>query len=122
MADLKIPNLNKNSDKYIFKKRLTLRRKSKRKLINELLIMFFLSIIMINIIYLIPNKLSVFNNFINNLAKLVEIIIEATQFIYELGLALFIVVSVIIVLILMIGTFLRVNKLLRRKSRKITFK
>jgi len=122
MADLKIPNLNKNSDKYIFKKKLTLRRKSKRKLINELLIMFFLSIIMINIIYLIPNKLSVFNNFINNLAKLVEIIIEATQFIYELGLALFIVVSVIIVLILMIGTFLRVNKLLRRKSRKITFK
>ena len=41
MADLNIPNLNKNTDKYSFKKKLFLKRKSKRKLINEAFIMLF---------------------------------------------------------------------------------
>jgi len=35
MADLNIPNLNIKSDKYIFKKKLNLRRKSKRRLFTE---------------------------------------------------------------------------------------
>jgi len=35
MADLNIPNLNIKPDKYIFKKKLNLRRKSKRRLFTE---------------------------------------------------------------------------------------
>jgi len=35
MAELKIPNLNMNSDKYIFKKKLSLRRKSKKRLFTH---------------------------------------------------------------------------------------
>jgi len=34
MADLNIPNLNIKPDKHIFKKKLNLRRKSKRRLYN----------------------------------------------------------------------------------------
>ena len=56
MADLNIPNLNFKSDKYIFKKKLTLRRKSKRRLFTEALILFILSVSLIYINYLIPNK------------------------------------------------------------------
>ena len=66
MADLKIPNLNKNSDKYFLKKKLSLRRKSKSKLINESFIMIFFSALIVYINYLIPNKISIFNNLLIN--------------------------------------------------------
>ena len=69
MADLKIPNLNKNSDKYFFKKKLSLRRKSKSKLINESFIMIFFSALIIYLNYLIPNKISIFNNLFLNVSK-----------------------------------------------------
>ena len=41
MADLNIPKLNMNSDKYIFKKKLSLRRKSKKRLFIESAFLFF---------------------------------------------------------------------------------
>jgi len=53
MADLNIPNLNKKSDKYIFKKKLSLRRKSKRRLITESAFLFIFSILLVYLIYLI---------------------------------------------------------------------
>ena len=56
MADLNIPNLNMNSDKYIFKKKLNLRSKSKRRLLIESAVMFILSLILVFLTYLIPNK------------------------------------------------------------------
>ena len=56
MADLNIPNLNIKPDKYIFKKKLNLRRKSKRRLFTESLFLFFLSVLLVYINYLIPNK------------------------------------------------------------------
>ena len=56
MADLNIPNLNIKSDKYILKKKLNLRRKSKRRLFIESAFMFIFSFILVYINYLIPNK------------------------------------------------------------------
>jgi len=56
MADLNIPNLNFKSDKYIFKKKLNLRRKSKRRLFTESLFLFILSVLLVYLNYLIPNK------------------------------------------------------------------
>ena len=56
MSDLKIPKLNAKSNKYIFKKKLSLRRKSRRRLFIESVLMFILSICLVYVIYLIPNK------------------------------------------------------------------
>jgi len=56
MADLNIPNLNIKSDKYIFKKKLNLRRKSKKRLFTESFILFIFSVSLVYINYLIPNK------------------------------------------------------------------
>ena len=56
MADLNIPNLNIKSDKYIFKKKLNLRRKSKRRLFTESFFLFILSVLLVYINYLIPTK------------------------------------------------------------------
>ena len=122
MADLKIPNLNKNSDKYFFKKKLSLRRKSKSKLINESFIMMFFSVLIIYIIYLIPSKISIFNNLLINLSKLFANVLDSISYIYEICLSIFIVFSLIFALILFIGSFLRILKVVKRKTSRLNFK
>ena len=76
MADLNIPNLNMKSDKYIFKKKLNLRRKSKRRLFIESTIMFALSFFLVYITYLIPNKDLLLQNLPSNLNKSFILIID----------------------------------------------
>lgn len=122
MSDLKIPNLNKNSDKFFFKKKLSLRRKSKGKLIKESFVMFSFSIFIFYINYLIPNKIIIFDNFINNIGKLITNILDSISYSYEICLAIFIVFSLIFALILMLGAFTRIMKIVKRKSRQIRFK
>ena len=122
MADLKIPNLNNNSDKFLFKKKLSLRRKSKRKLTKESLVMLSFSIVLIYINYIIPNKISIFSSFISNFGGLVNNILNSLSYFYEICLAIFIVISLIFALILMLGAFARLMKIIKRKSKKISFK
>ena len=122
MNDLKIPNLNKNSDKFLFKKKLSLRRKSKSKLIKESLIMFFFSIFIVYINYIIPNKTDLFSSFLNNFTNLISNILNSLNYTYEIVLAMFIVVSLIFAFILILGSFYRLWKIIKRKSRQITFK
>ena len=117
-----MPNLNKNSDKFLFKKKLSLRRKSKRKLIKESFVMLSFSIFLFYINYIIPNKITVFNSFLNNFSKLITNIFNSLAYSYEICLAIFIVVSLIFALILMLGAFSRLMKIIKRRSRKITFK
>ena len=119
MSYLKIPNLKKNSDKNFFNKKLSLRRKSKRKLIKESIVMIAISVLVFYIIYLIPNKILIFNNLLNNLSKLVISIFNSISLIYEIFLALFIVVLLIFALILILGSFYRISKIMKRKTRKI---
>jgi len=121
MADLKIPNLNMNSDKFIFKRKLSLRRKSKTKLIKESFIMFFFSILLIYIIYLIPNKISTFNNLFNNFDQLKNNLLNSMTYLYEICLAIIIIFSLFLSLLLIIGVLSRLIKILKRKSRKIDF-
>ena len=122
MADLKILNLNKNSDKFIFKKKLSLRRKSKRKLINESFIMFSISILIIYLNYLIPNKLLIFKNLLENFIKLTSNIIDSLTYSYQIFLAFFIIISSISSFILLLGAVSRLIKVLNRKSKQITYK
>ena len=122
MADLKILNLNKNSDKFIFKKKLSLRRKSKRKLINESFIMFSISILIIYLNYLIPNKLLIFKNLLENFIKLTSNIFNSLTYSYQIFLAFFISISSVFSFILLLGAVSRLIKVLNRKSKQITYK
>ncbi len=122
MADLKIPNLNNNSNNFLFKKKLSLRRKSKRNLIKESFFMFSFGILIIYLNYLIPNKISIFSNLLNNFSKLKANILVLISYSYQVCIALFIVISLIFAFILMLGTFSRLMKVVKRKSRKYTFK
>ena len=122
MADLNIPNLNIKSDKYIFKKKLSLRRKSKRRLFTESFFLFILSILLVYINYLIPNKNLLLKNIPITLNKSFLLIVDLFSYLYELILLLFIFVSSFTALILMIGSLYRLYKISKRKSKKLNYR
>ena len=122
MADLRIPSLNMKPDKYIFKKKLSLRRKSKRRLFYESAFMFILSLFLVYINNLIPNKNSLLQNLPINLNKIYMIIISLFSNIYEISLVVYIFISYFIVLILLIGSFYRIFRITKRKTRVMNFK
>ena len=122
MEDLNIPNLNIKSDKYIFKKKLSLRRKSKRRLFTESFFMFVLSLLLFYINYLIPNKTLLLENIPITLNRTFSLIIEIFLNLSEIFLLLFIFISSLISLILFIGAFYRIVRIAKRKTRSINFK
>ena len=122
MAELNIPNLNKKSDKYIFKKKLNLRRKSKRRLFTESAVLFFLSLLLVYINFLIPKKNLLLQNLPTIINKAFLSIVNLFSNLYEIFLIIFIFVSTFTALILMIGSIYRLFKISSRKSRKISYK
>ena len=122
MADLNIPNLNIKSDKYIFKKKLNLRRKSKRRVFTEAFFLFILSVLLFFINYLIPNKNLLLQNLPLTFNKSFLLIIDLFSYLYEIFLVIFIFVSSFTALILMIGSFYRLFRISKRKSKKIIYK
>ena len=122
MVDLNIPNLNIKSDKYIFKKKLNLRRKSKRRLFTESFLLFILSILLVYINFLIPNKNLLLQNLPTTLNKTFLLIIDLFSYLYEIFLVVFIFASSLTALILMIGSFYRLFRISIRKSKQIVYK
>ena len=122
MADLNIPNLNIKSDKYIFKKKLNLRRKSKRRLFTESFCLVILSVLLFYINYLIPNKNLLLQNLPSRFNKSFLLLIDLFSNLYEIFLVILIFVSSFTALILMIGSFNRLFKVSKRKSKQIVYK
>ena len=122
MADLNIPNLNIKSDKYIFKKKLNLRRKSKRRLFTESFFLFILSILLVYINYLIPNKNLLLQNLPSTFNKSFLLLIDLFSYLYDMFLVIFIFASSFTALILMIGSFYRLLRISRRRSKQIIYK
>ena len=122
MPDLNIPNLNFKSDKYIFKKKLNLRRKSKKRLFTESFFFFILSVLLVYINYLIPNKNLLLQNLPSTFNKSFLLLIDLFSYLYEIFLVIFIFVSSFTALILMIGSFYRLFRISKRRSKKISYK
>ena len=122
MVDLKIPNLNMSSDKYIFKKKLSLKRKSNKRLFMESTFLFILSVFLVYINYLIPNKNLLLQNLPSTFNKSFLLLIDLFSYLYEIFLVIFIFVSSFTALILMIGSFNRLFKVSKRKSKQIVYK
>ena len=122
MADLNIPNLNIKSDKYIFKKKLNLRRKSKRRLFTESFFLFIFSIFLVYLNYLIPNKKLLLQNLPITINKSFLLFIDLFSYLYEILLVIFIFASYFTALILMVGSFYRLFRLSKRKSKQISYK
>ena len=122
MADLNIPNLNNKTDKYIFKKELNLRRKSKRRLFNESFFLFIFSALLVYINYLIPNKNLLLQNLPSTFNKSFLLLIELFSYLCEIFLVIFIFISSFTALILLLGSFNRLFIVSKRKSKQIIYK
>ena len=122
MADLNIPNLNIKSDKNIFKKKLNLRRKSNRRLFTESFLLFILSALLVYINYLIPNKNLLLQNLPSTINKSFLLLIDLFSYLYEIFLVIFIFASLFTALILIIGSFYRLFRISKRKSKQIIYK
>ena len=122
MADLNIPNLNNKSDKYIFKKKLNLRRKSKKRLFTESFFLFTFSVLLVYVNYLIPNKKLLLQNLPTTINKTFLLITDIFSYLYEILLVIFIFASYFIALILMLGSFYRLFRVSKRKSKQISYK
>ena len=122
MADLKIPDLNINPNKYIFKKKLSLRRKSKRRLFIESALMFLSGLFLVYINYLIPNKIMLLQNLPKTLNKSFLLIIDLFSSFYEIFLVIFIFISMLVTFIFFIGSFSRISRIIKRRTRLISYK
>ena len=111
-----------NSDKYIFKKKLSLKRKSKRRLFTESAFLFIFSLLIVYINYLIPNKNLLIKNLPETFNKSLELIVDLITNFYDLFLIIYLVVSSIIAFILFIGSIYRLFKIYKRKSKQVTYK
>ena len=122
MADLNIPNFNTKSEKYIFKKKLNLRRKSKKRLFTESLFLFIFSVLLVYINYLIPNKKLLLQNLPTTINKSFLLFIDLFSYLYEIILVIFIFASSFTALVLMVGSFYRLFRISKRKSKQIIYK
>ena len=122
MADLNIPNFNIKSDQYIFKKKLKLRRKSKRRIFTESFFLFLFSVLLVYINYLIPNKNLLLQNLPTTINKSFLLLIDLFSNLYQIFLVIFIFASSFTALILMIGSINRLLKVSKRKSKQISYK
>ena len=111
-----------NSDKYIFKKKLSLKRKSKRRLFTESAFLFIFSLLIVYINYLIPNKNLLIKNLPETFNKSLSLIVDLITNFYDLFLIIYLVVSSIIAFILFIGSIYRLFKIYKRKSKQVTYK
>ena len=117
MADLKIPSLNKKTDKYLFKNKLSSKKTTKKKLMIESFYMLIISCLLAYLNYLIPNKSFVFKNFIGTLEKTSLVLIDLFGYIFQSLLVIAIVISFMTSLILFLGSFYRLIKVLRFNSK-----
>ena len=121
MSELKIPNLNNRSRQFLFKNKLTIKRKSKRKLFSESVLMFISSFLLIFLNYLIPQKKILFYSFIDNINQIYINFLNFFKYFYQILLVFIIISSLITSIILIYGALYRIYKILRRKSRKFKF-
>ena len=121
MPELKIPNLNNRSRQYLFKNKLTIKRKSKAKLLSESLLMFISSFILIFLNYLIPQKKILFYSFIDNINQIFLNFLKFFKYFYQILLVFYIIFTLIISTVLLIGALYRIYKVLRRKTRYLKF-
>ena len=121
MTELKIPNLKNRSRQYLFKNKLTIKRKSKIKLLSESLYMFLSAFVLIFINYLIPQKKILIYSFVDNIYQIYINFLSFFKYFYQIILVFMIFSTVLFAVIFFVGALYRVFKIFRRKSKKFKF-
>ena len=117
-----MPKIKNKTRQYLFKNNLNIRRKSKRKLIEESFLMMVFGLFLLLINYFIPKKMSFFNSFEKNIIDIFRNLIEILSFSLDILIALFISFTLLLSLFLILGSISRLVKVIRSKSNKITIR
>ena len=111
--------INNKSNQYLFKNKLNARFKSKRELIKESFFMLIIGFCLLLVNYFIPEKLLLFNSFKKNIFNITENIFQIIYYSIDIIIVLFICFTLLMSIILIIGSINRITKVFKRKSRKI---
>ena len=114
-----MPNIKRNSRQYLFRNKLNKRGKSKIQLIKESFFMMLIAFFLLLINYLIPQKIELFNSFKNNVLDSFNNLLEILSYSLEILIVLLICFSLLISIILIVGSINRIIKLLLPRSRNI---
>ena len=122
MVGLKIPKLKKKSNQYLFKDKLTLSRKSSRRLFKESFFLFSITIIILVINFYIPQKILLFNSFFENINNTYQSLLQLFGYLFNLLLVIFIVLSLLLALITLLGSGYRIFRIYKKKNKRITYR
>ena len=117
-----MPNIKRKSRQYLFKNKLNKRVKSKRELISESFFMMILGLFLLLINYLIPQKIKFFISFKNNIIDSFNNLLEIFSYTLEILIVILICLSLLISIILIVGSINRIIKLILSRSRKARFR
>ena len=112
-----MPNIKKKSRQYLFKNKLNKRVKSKRELIKESFSMMIVGLFLLLIIYLIPEKMELFNSFKNNIMSTLNNLSEILFYSLEIFIVLYICFTILISILLIAGSFNRIFNLISKPNR-----
>ena len=121
MTELKIPNLNNKSRQYLFKNKLTIKRKSKMQLLSESLFMLISALVLICLNYLIPKKKILIYSFIDNIYQIYVNFLNFIKYFYQIFIVIFIIFTSIMSIIFITGAIYRIYKIMRRKTKKFKY-
>ena len=114
--------IKNRSKQYLFKNKLNIRRKSKKELIMESLIMMIFAFFLLFINYLIPQKTELIKSFKNNIFNIFSNLLEVLFYSFEILIVLLICFSLLLTLFLIIGSINRIFKVFLYKTRKIRYR
>tara|TARA_B100000212_G_scaffold338719_1_gene315762 strand:- start:276 stop:629 length:354 start_codon:yes stop_codon:yes gene_type:complete len=117
-----MPKIKNKSKQYLFKNKLKIRRKSKIEMMKESFFMMILGAFLILIIYLIPEKMYLFNSFKKNLFDVFGNILEILFDSLEILIVLLICFIFLISAFLIFGSIVRVGKIVLSRQRKFRFR
>jgi len=116
-----MPRIKNKSKQYLFKNKANIRRKSKRELINESFFMFISGISLLLINYFIP-KDELFNSFKKNILNILNNLFDILFYSLEILIVLLISFTILLSLFLIVGSVIRLFRVIIFKSKKISIR
>ena len=110
------------SNQYLFKKKINIRRKSKKELIKESFFMMIFGLFLLLLNYFVPQKIELFNSFRKNIFDIYDNLIEIILKSFEIIVVILICFTLIISIVLIIGSIFRIIKIFHGKPSKIRFR
>tara|TARA_Y100000589_G_C26626569_1_gene416323 strand:- start:163 stop:516 length:354 start_codon:yes stop_codon:yes gene_type:complete len=114
-----MPRLRYKSKQFLFKNKLNIRRKSKKKLLKESFLMMILGFFLLLINYLIPRKMILIKSFNQNVFEILKNLMEICSYFFEILIVVLIFFSLLISIFLIFGSFNRILKVFSKRSQKI---